>query len=60
MTGGCSMPVLSCRRGGDDLQGTAALRAFFDIDLEHSFERPAHVGRRLAEGARRRGPLRRY
>ena len=34
---------------GDDLQGTATLRAVFEVDIEHALEqaRPAHACRRF-------------
>src|SRR5215813_5295286 len=30
----------ACRRGGDDLQGAAAVGAAFHVDIEDSFEQP--------------------
>ena len=34
VTGGSSIPVLSVSKGSDDLQGTAAVGAVFDVDVE--------------------------
>src|SRR5262245_7829622 len=49
--GGSSMPVLSVSKGGDDLQGTAAVGAVFGVDVEDPLEQPgpAHA-RRFSPG----------
>src|SRR5919106_4397952 len=49
ITGGSSIAALRRRlRTGDDLQGTAAVRALFDVDVEDPFEKPGptHARRR--------------
>src|SRR5262245_12610923 len=39
ITGGSSMPE-TCRRGGDNLRGTAAVGTVFHVDVEDAFEQP--------------------
>jgi hypothetical protein len=56
ITGGSSMPVLSVRRSGDDLQSAAAVRAVFNVnvDVEDPFKQPVGI-RPLSNSPPKRG-----